>query len=150
MLHLATVADDEPGAPIEAKAPRSAAKPGPYDARELSRKAVASWGLISPHLYDRRGFAHEDIRRLGPDFKGYDPSRQRPDGWPRVVGLHGPSSYDANGNTGAWVCTGYESGGARGDDVVALLVFLSGGASRRVFAEWLSDLLDRLVVVKVA
>src|ERR1700689_3275153 len=105
-------------------APKKAVAPEPYDARELSRGAVAAWGLISPHLYDRRGFAHDDIRRLGPDHKPFDPSRARPEGWPRLVGLHGPRGYDANGNTGAWVCTGYESGGAHGDDVVDLLVFL--------------------------
>ena len=70
MLHLATVADDEPGAPIEAKAPRSAAKPGPYDARELSRKAVASWGLISPHLYDRRGFRARGHSAFGARLQG--------------------------------------------------------------------------------
>jgi hypothetical protein len=142
-------------APVEDDAPVAAPAPAPkrpesFDARELSRRAVAAWGLISPHLYDRRGFAHEDIRRLGPNFKPYDPSRARPENWPRCVGLHGPGGYDANGNTGAWQCTGYESGGARGDDVVDLLVFLTGGASRRVAAEALSDLLSRVVTVKVA
>jgi hypothetical protein len=66
------------------------------------------------------------------------------------VGLHGPSPYDALGRTGSWLCVGYESGGARGDDVVDLIVFLSGGASRRVCAQWLGALLDRVVVVKAA
>jgi hypothetical protein len=146
MLHMQMV-DDESVAPIAANRATAAE---PFDARELSRRAVAAWGLISPHLYCRRGFAHDDIRRLGPNFKPYDPSRARPDGWPRVVGLHGPSPYDANGSTGSWTCTGYESGGAHGDDVVDLLVFLTGGASRRVAAEALSGLLDRVVTVKVA
>jgi hypothetical protein len=142
-LNLAIV-DDEP------VAPKKAAAPEPFDARDLSRRAVTAWGLISPHLYDRRGFAHEDVRRLGPDFVPYHPSRPRPEGWPRVVGLHGPGGYDASGRTGAWMCTGYESGGAHGDDAVDLLVFLTGGASRRVAAGALSDLLDRVVTVKAA
>ena len=149
MLHVAAIAEVEGGEPVAAP-PKKAAASEPYDARDLSRRAVAAWGLISPHLYCRRGFAHDDIRRLGPNFKSFDPSRARSEGWPRVVGLHGPSPFDADGRTGAWVCTGYESGGAHGDDVVDLIVFLSGGASRRVAAEWLSGLLSRLVVVKVA
>jgi hypothetical protein len=144
-LNPGIVADEPAAAPAKKAAPIE-----PFDARDLSRRAVASWGLIAPHLYDRRGFAHDDIRARGPGYVRYDPSRARPEGWPRVVGLHGPGGYDANGNTGAWQCTGYESGGARGDDAVDLLVFLTGGASRRVAGELLSDLLDRLVVVKVA
>jgi hypothetical protein len=141
-LNLAIVAD-EPVAPV--------AKPEPFDARDLSRRAVAAWPLISPHLFDRRGFADPDIRRLGPNYKAYDPSRQRPENWPRAVGLHGPSPYDdASGRTGSWFCTGWESGGARGDDVVDFLVFLTGGASRRVCAQALADLLDRVVIVRVA
>jgi hypothetical protein len=144
MLHMQLVDEAEP---IAAK--RGAA-PEPFDARDLSRRAVAAWGLISPHLYDRRNFAHDEVRAHGPNYVRHDPSRQRPEGWPRVVGLHGPQPYDANGNTGAWFCTGYESGGAHGDDVVGLLVFLTGGASRRVAAEALSGLLDRVVTVMVA
>jgi hypothetical protein len=146
---FAPIADDaEPvaTAPVEVKV----AKAEPFDARELSRKAIANWPIVYPMLANWHGWAHEDIRRLGPDFKAYDPSRPRPEGWPRLSGLKGPSPYDANGNTGAWFCVGWESGGAHGDDVVDLIVFLSGGASRRVCAEWLGDLLDRLVVVKVA
>jgi hypothetical protein len=46
LAHLAIV-DDEPVAPIAAK---RATAPEPFDARELSRRAVAAWGLISPHL----------------------------------------------------------------------------------------------------
>jgi hypothetical protein len=147
-LNLAIVADDAEPAPAPAKV---AAKPEPYDARELSRRAVAAWPLISPHLYCRRGFAHDDIRALGPGYVRHDPSKARPEGWPRVSGLKGPSPWpDEDGKVGGWFCIGHESGGARGADVVALIVFLSGGASRRVCAGWLSNLLDRVVVVRVA
>jgi hypothetical protein len=141
------IVDDDGDEPV---APKKAAAPEPFDARDLSRRAVAAWGLIAPHLYDRRGFANDDLRRLGPDYVPLDPSRPRPAGWPRVVGLHGPSPFDARGKTGAWVCIGYESGGAHGDDVVDLVVFLSGGASRRVAADALSALLDRVVIAKAA
>jgi hypothetical protein len=144
---FAPIADDAEPAPAPVVAP----KLEPFDARDLSRRAVAAWGLIAPHLYCRRGFAHDDIRRLGPNYTAPNPNdRGRPEGWPRVVGLHGPSPYDALGRTGSWLCVGYESGGARGDDLVDLVVFLSGGASRRVCAQWLGALLDRVVVVKAA
>jgi hypothetical protein len=127
------------------------AKEFSYDARELSRKSVAAWAIIYPELVDWRGWARDDVRRLGPNYTPPDPNnRNRPAGWPRVSGLRGPSGYDAKGNVGSWVCVGYESGGARGDDVVDLVVFLSGGASRRVCAEHLSDLLGRLVTVRAA
>jgi hypothetical protein len=121
-----------------------------YDARDLSRRAVAAWPVIYPELVDGRGWARDHVRQLGPDYVRPDPnSRLRAAGWPRAVGLYGPSAYDAKGNVGSWYCVGYESGGARGDDVLDLVVFLTGGASRRVAAEFLSDLLDRVVVVKV-
>jgi hypothetical protein len=105
-LNLAIVADDEP-APAPAKRP---AAPEPYDARELSRKAVANWPLVYPMLANWHGWAHEDIRRLGPNFKPYDPSRPRPDGWPRLSGLRGPSPWpDEDGKVGGWFCIGHES-----------------------------------------
>jgi hypothetical protein len=121
-----------------------------YDARDLSRRAVANWSIVYRELVDWRGWAHNHVRALGPNFKPYEPGRQRPDGWPRLAGLKGPVAFDAKGNTGSWFCVGHEAAGAHGDDVVDLVVYLSGGASRRVCAEFLSDLLDRVVVVKVA
>lgn len=142
--------DDEPVAPAPAKLGRSAKVEFTYDARELSRRAVAAWQLISPELMDRRGWAHDHVRRLGQNYVAPNPNNSaRPEGWPRCVGLHGPSAYDGGDRVGSWFCTGYESGGARGDDVVDLICFLSGGASRRVAAEALSDLLDRVVTVRV-
>jgi hypothetical protein len=119
-----------------------------YDARDLSRRACQNFSIVYRELVDWRGYARNHVRRLGPNYAEPDPNnRNRPAGWPRLLGLHGPVAYDREGNTGSWFCS---DNGARGDDVVDLVVYLTGGASRRVAAEALADILDRIVTVRVA
>jgi hypothetical protein len=133
------VADDEPPAVLD--------KAEKFDAREINRKAVKHWSTLRHMLVDMHGRPNGEIRALNPANKPLDPGKARPHGLPQLKEFRGPSPYEVDGGPGSWQDVGT---GASGNDVISLIEYLSGGASRRVCAGWLSDLLDRIVIVKVA
>jgi hypothetical protein len=117
-----------------------------FDSREINRKAVASWSTVYHMLVDLRGFPNGDIRRLNPADAPLDPNKGRQQDGPRLLTLSGPSPYGIDGGPGAWVCRG---NGASGPDVISMIEYLSGGADRRICADYLKSLTDRLVELPV-
>jgi hypothetical protein len=132
------------GSPAPAPAP---AKPG-FDARSVNRAAVANWQTIYHHLVGLDGRPVGDILRLDPNYVPRDPGRARPPGERRISEMSGPSPYaneDGSG-PGAWVMRG---NGANGPDVISLIQWLARDCDRRVAADFLKSLTDRLVEVPV-
>jgi hypothetical protein len=110
-----------------------------YDARALSRKAIANWPWVWNHLVDFHGRPLAEVAKLNPHYVQPTVGVRRHNA-PRLVEFRGPASYP---NEGAWFCWG---GGAKGDDTVDLVAFL-GECDRRTAALWLSSLLSRIVEV---
>jgi hypothetical protein len=135
MLHLAAV--DEPAAP----AAPTRAKPR-YDEREINRKAVKHWGIIRNYLVDMRG--RSMVRSLNPNYIAPDPNRARPPGCPQLKEFRGPAPWQPDGSIGAWVDVGT---GQSGKSVVDLVIFLADGVDRRVAADFLAELVSRIVEV---
>jgi hypothetical protein len=117
--------------------------PDRYDEREIERKATRFWHLLRFELTDRYGTPHYEVRRLGdPNFRGY------PDGRPRSYGGPALAEFRGFGPEGEWVCL---SNGAKGTGPISAVMYLAGpGCDRRKAAEFLRDLCDRVVTVKVA
>lgn len=101
-------------------------------------KLIRNWSTVYNLLVDWHGWPSPEISRLD----GGDPanipneSGRRPQGAPRLLEIRGP------GCAGEWCCLG---NGARGDDLVAMIVYLSGGCDRRAAVDYLVSLADRLV-----
>jgi hypothetical protein len=120
--------DDEPAAPA-ALAATIAKKPG-FDARKINRKAVKHWATLRHMMVDMHGRPGGEIRALNPANAPLEPGRARPHGLPQLREMRGPSPYEVDGSgPGDWVDLGT---GARGRDVIDLIIYLSGGADRRL------------------
>jgi hypothetical protein len=96
------------------------------------------------YLVGMHGRPGGEIRALNPANAPLDPNRARPHGLPQLKEFRGPSPYDTDGSVGSWVDVGT---GAPGKDVISLIEYLSGGADRRICADYLGRLVDRLVEV---
>jgi hypothetical protein len=114
-----------------------------FDTRAISRAAVRHWSVLRSWLVNFKGVPSGEILRLNPSYKSpTDPSIVRRD-LPRLVELQGPSTMEVDGSVGAWHCRG--GSGASGKDPIAMIEYLSQGADRRVCAEYLKSLTDRIV-----
>ena len=131
------VADDE--------APAVLAKADKFDLRAINRRAVALWPSLHDHIVGLNGRPLGDVLRLNPAYVAQDPGRARPPGSPQLKEFRGPSSYERDGGPGAWRDLGT---GKSGQDLVSLIEYLSDGADRRVCADFLSRLCDRMVVLQ--
>lgn len=111
-----------------------------YDEREINRKAVQFWPQVYSLIVDMHGRPLPEISRLGDP--GFDPSR------PRKAGEVRPqlNIFKGIGPMGQWRNIG---AGAQGENIVDLIVYLSGGADRRVCAEWLGRLVDSFAEVEL-
>jgi hypothetical protein len=142
MLHLAAVdVDDEQAAPAAQRA-----KAAGYDERAIGRACVRHWDVVQHHLFDWKGLPTSDVQRLNPANKPIDHNRGRPygvpDPRPRLIEFRGP---DHRPDTlGAWNSLG---NGAKGDSLIDLVIFLSGGCERRAAGEFLRDIAARIVEV---
>lgn len=116
-------------------------RPAKYDEREINRKAVKQWGVIRNYLVDMHG--RSMVRSLNPNHIAPDPNRARPPGAPQLRELRGPSPWDADGSVGSWADVGT---GKRGKDVISLVKYL-GECDRRTAAQWLGDLVSRIVEI---
>ena len=106
----------------------------------LNRKAAKVWSTLVYHLTDLHGRPMYDVQALHPDFKH---GERHPRDVPRLVLLKGPSVLDE----GSWFTLGPPA--ARGNDVISLVEFLSGGAPRSVCASYLQSLVDRFCEVEL-
>jgi hypothetical protein len=110
-----------------------------FDAREINRKALKHWATIQHMIFDFHGRALGEVARLNPNYvEPKDPSRRR-DGAPRVTELRMSFAYP---NEGKWHCLG--GTGASGEDPIDIVAFL-GQCERRIAAEWLRSLCNRMV-----
>jgi|SRR5580700_2800676 hypothetical protein len=116
-----------------------------YDARAVNRAAVALWPVIRDHIVGLNGRPVGDVIRLNSANVLPEPGRARPHGSPQLREFRGPSPYEDDGGPGAWRDLGT---GQSGPDLVSLIVYLSGDADRRVCADFLKSLCDRMVVIK--
>ena len=115
-------------------------RPAKFDEREINRKAVRFFPQIHSLIVDMHGRPKAEISRLrDPDF---DPRRPRKPGEVRPA----LNMFKGPGWDGSWTNIG---DGARGETLVDLVAYLSGGADRRVCAEWLGALVDRFAEVEV-
>jgi hypothetical protein len=140
MLDTRLAVDDEPAAPAPARAP---AKPGLGDMRAHTRKALKNWPIVYNQLVDMHGWPL-GVAALNPNYKPSPNGRIRGAGGPRLDGFSGPDYREET--LGAWHCRG---NGASGGSLVELIQYLSGGVEHRVAAEFLRDLVDRIVEVPV-
>jgi hypothetical protein len=115
-----------------------------FDCRAVNRAAVALWPVIRDHIVGLNGRPLGDVIRLNPASVLPEPGRARPHGSPQLHEVRGPSSYESDGGPGAWRDLGT---GQSGRDLVSLIVYLSNGCERRVAADFLSRLCDRMVVL---
>jgi len=116
-----------------------------FDAREINRKAVKHWPTIRHMIVDMHGRPLGEVRALNPANPPLDPGRARPHGLPQLREMRGPSPFETGGSgPGDWCDLGT---GASGPDVISLIVHLSGGCDRRVAADYLAGLVDRLIEV---
>lgn len=123
-----------------------------YDEREIVRACIKHWEVVRHWLADWKGRPSADVRRLNLANKPIDRNRGRPYGEPdvspRLVEFRGPYPFEDGRETlGSWHCLG---NGARGDSLVDLVVYLSGGCDRRVAGEFLRDLVAKIVLVPAA
>lgn len=117
-----------------------------FDARSINRKAVAAWAVIYHLLVDLRGFPSGEIRALNPANAPRDPNKGRPQDGPRLTEFSGPDYREEDGGPGGWVCRG---NGASGPDAISLVQYLAGGCDRRVAADYLGRLVDRIAIVEM-
>jgi hypothetical protein len=122
-------------------------KPMPLDCRSVNRRAVALWPAIRDHIVGLRGYPLADVIRLNEANVLPEAGRARKPGCPQLKELRGPSPYEVDGGPGAWNDLGTGQGGP---DLVSMIEYLSGGADRRVCADFLSRLCDRIVKVEAA
>ena len=120
-------------------------RPTTFDCRAVNRRAVALWPAIRDHIVGLNGRPLGDVIRLNADNVLPEPGRVRPHGSPQLKEFRGPSPHEDDGGPGAWRDLGT---GESGPDLVSLIVYLSNGADRRVCADFLSRLCDRMVVIK--
>jgi hypothetical protein len=113
--------------------------PDRLDYRSINAKAIKHWSTIYNMICDWHGRPLGEVQRLNPDFVELPHGRRR-HGGPQLVLLRGPSPWDG----GSWLCIGPPS--AEGKDVVDLVAYL-GECDRRMAAEWLGSLVDRVVEV---
>jgi hypothetical protein len=140
-LHLATpIVDDEPAAPHAPARPPA----DKFDARSINRAAVKSFPTLFHYLVDLKGFPGGDIRRLNPALKPIDPNRARPADQRRLTEFSGCSPWDNEDGSGpgAWHS---RATGASGRDVISLIQWLATDCDRRVAADYLKSLCDRMV-----
>ena len=112
-----------------------------YDEREICRRACKHWRTLYSHLVDLRGTPLGDVDRLDPGY-AERPAHYRRQNGRRIKILRGPDQSDG----GSWFDVGT---GAKGHDVISLVQWLANDCDRRVAAEFLRDLTDRLVEVEV-
>jgi hypothetical protein len=139
MLARLEIVADEPEAVAVVRPPADK-----FDTRSVNRKAVQHWGTVYHLLVDLRGFPSGEIRALNSANPPLDPNKGRQQTGPRLTEFGGVSFFpneDGSG-PGAWHCRG---NGARGKDIVELVQFLAGGCERRLAADYLKRLTDRLV-----
>jgi hypothetical protein len=134
---LDTPSFDEPAAPA---APATKLdRRGGYDERAIARACIRRWDDVVKHwLFDWKGKPTADVRRLNPSNKAIDHNFGRRygelDTSPRLVEFSGPYPFeDGREKLGSLVCRG---NGARGDSLVDLVVYLSGGCDRRAAGEF--------------
>jgi hypothetical protein len=145
MLAIVPLVDDEPAA---ASAPAPVRPPADkFDARAVNRAAIAAWPLLFHMLVDLRGYPGGDIRRLNPSLAPIDPNKPRPADQRRLTEFSGCSPWENEDGSGpgAW---NSRASGASGKDVVSLIQWLATDCERRVAADYLKSLCDRIVVVK--
>ena len=144
---LDTPSFDAPAAPA-APAPKLDRR-AKYDEREINRACIRHWEVVRFWLADWKGKPTADVRRLNPTNTPLDPNRGRPYGVPdvspRLIEFRGPD-YRPD-ILGAWDSLG---NGAKGDCLIDLVVYLSGGCDRRVAGEFLRDLVAKIVEVPAA
>jgi hypothetical protein len=143
MLHLAAVdVNDEPEAVAVVRPPAEK-----FDARAINRKAVAAWPILFHMLVDLRGSPSGEIRALNPSLAPIDPNRARPADQRRLTEFSGVSHWEnADGSgPGAWHTRA--PGGGGGKDVISLIQWLATDCDRRVAADYLKSLCDRIAVV---
>jgi hypothetical protein len=104
------------------------------------------WQTVYHMLVDLRGFPSAEIRALNPANAPLDPNRGRQQTGPRLVEFSGPDYREDDGGPGGWVCRG---NGASGPDCISLVQYLSGGCDRRVAADYLGRLVDRIAIVEL-
>jgi hypothetical protein len=120
-------------------------KPTPtFDCRAICRKTVQHWGVIRFLILDLHGRAVGEVRALNPANAPIEPGKARPRNEPQFKEFRGPSPYEKDGAVGAWLDGGT---GASGPDAVSIIEYLSGGCDRRVAADYLKRLTDRMVEV---
>jgi hypothetical protein len=120
-----------------------------FDAREINRKAVKHWSILYWCLVDFRGRPLGEIRALNPANEPLVPGGVRPRGLPQLTEFSGVSHWEnADGSgPGSWHC---RSTGASGPDAISVVQFLAGeGCERRVAADFLRRLVDRIAVVEL-
>jgi hypothetical protein len=140
---MTPIIDDEPAASA-ALSSALAKKPG-FDAREINRKAVKHWSTLRHMLVDMHGRPGGEIWALNPANQPLEPGRARPHGLPQLKEFRGPSPYEKEGSgPGEWADVGT---GASGPDVISILQHLAGGCDRRVAADYLKSLTDRIVEI---
>jgi hypothetical protein len=135
---VAPIVDDEP----VARASKTAADK--FDCRAVNRRAVALWPHLRAHIVGIKGQPLGDVLRLNPNYVERDPGRARPAGGPQLKEFRGPGSDERDGGPGAWRDIGTGEGGP---DLVSLIQYLSNGCERRVAADFLKSLCDRMVVI---
>ena len=119
-------------------------RPTTFDCRAVNRRAVALWPSLRDHIVGLNGRPTGDVIRLNPANVLPEPGRVRAPGSPQLKEFRGPSPREDEGGPGAWRDVGTA---ASGPDLVPLIVYLSG-PDRRVCADFLSRLCDRMVVIK--
>ena len=118
----------------------------PFDARAINRKAVRGFSILYHCLVDMRGRPLGAVRALNPANAPLDPNKARPHGEPRLSEFSGVNHWENKDGSGpgSWFCA---SNGASGPDVISLVQYLAGGCDRRVAADFLKGLTDRLVEI---
>jgi hypothetical protein len=142
-LHLAApIVEDEP---VAASAP--ALPPADkFDARSINRAAVKNFSTLFHYLVDLKGFPGGDIRRLNPALKPIDPNRARPADQRRLTEFSGCSAWENEDGSGPGALH-IRATGASGRDAISLIQWLATDCDRRVAADYLKSLCDRLVEI---
>jgi hypothetical protein len=108
--------------------------------RDVNRKAVTHFSVIYDFMVDMHGRPMGELSRLNPAWVQPRHGVRDPNA-PRLIEFRILTQWP---DAGGWHCLGST---ARGDDIVALVEYLSGGADRKTCAE---RLLDRIATVRAA